>query len=70
MIKELKSKKFILKDESQGIIYEIYRLKNGCLECYVYLKNREYEKNLFIQSANPIDVNFFLKYCKFTLKNI
>lgn len=58
----------VTKNEHNGIIFEIYRLKNSCLECYTYPKNEEYNKKFFASSSKPIDFRDMLLYCQYNYK--
>ena len=40
------------KNEHKGVIFEIYRLKNCCLECYTYPIGEEHKKKFFASSSN------------------
>ena len=55
----------VAKDENNEIIFEIYKLKNSCLECYTYPKNEEYKKKFFASSNKPIDFRDMLLYCQY-----
>ena len=58
----------IIKDEKDGIVFEIYRLRNCCLECYTYPKNEEYKKKFFASSNKPINHMDMLLYCQYSYK--
>ena len=55
----------ITKDENKGIIFEIYRLKNCCLECYTYPVDEEHKKKFFASSSKPINCMDMLLYCQY-----
>ena len=54
----------IAKDENKGVIFEVYMLKNACLECYAYPKNEEWNKKFFAHTTKPIDFRDFILYCE------
>ena len=56
---------FIARDENKGIVFEIYQLRNSCLECYTYPKGREWEKRFFAKSKRPIDFRDMILYCEY-----
>lgn len=62
-LKNLKME-FVAKHENKGIIFEIYRIENGCLECYTYPRNKEWEKRFFAASKGPIDFRDMLLCCE------
>lgn len=63
-LKNLKME-FIARDKNKGIVFEIYQLSNGCLECYTYPENREWEKRYFAKSNRPIDFRDMILYCEY-----
>lgn len=58
----------IAKDENKGVIFEIYRLKNCCLECYTYPAGKEREKKFFASSSKPVSCMDMLIYCQYNYK--
>lgn len=58
----------VAKDENKGIVFELYMLKNGCLECYTYPKNKEWEKKYFARTTRPTDFRDMLLYCEYNYK--
>lgn len=58
----------IAKDENKGVIFEIYRLKNYCLECYTYPAGEKHKKKFFASSSRPVSYMDMLLYCQYNYK--
>ena len=58
-------KEFIARDINKGVVFEIYRLYNGCLECYTYQVHKKREKKLFAHTTRAIDFRDMILYCEY-----
>lgn len=55
---------FIMQNINKGFVFEIYKLKNGRLECYVYPQNKETDKKFFASTSKTMNCMDFLVMCQ------
>jgi hypothetical protein len=55
----------IAKDTNKGVVFEVYRLKNSCLECYTYPEHQEHKKKFFARTTRPVDFRDMILYCEY-----